>query len=191
MTIKPDWWIEQMAKQHAMIDPIEKRKNEGVSVGLSSYGYDVKAASDVRIFSNLNATEIDPKQFDTRMMVHATLQFDENDGIYVIIPPHSFALMRSVEYFKIPRNVTGLMTTKSTYARCGIVSPPTVLEAGWEGQITIEISNTTPLPARVYINEGIAQVLFFEASEHCNVSYADRKGKYQGQIGVTPPIAGK
>lgn len=183
--IKPDSWI----KEAGIIEPFcEGQVSEGViSYGLSSYGYDLTAAKEFKIFTNINATVIDPKCFDgDSMMVDAEVKYGWDGGGYVIIPPNSFALARTVEYIRMPRNAVGLMTVKSTYARCGIVSPPTVLEPEWEGHITIEISNTTPLPAKVYVNEGIAQVLFFQGDD-CLVSYADRKGKYQGQTGVTTP----
>jgi len=185
MTLLSDNQIQLLAR-HGMIEPFASHQSgKGViSFGVSSYGYDLTAASDFELFSNLNATVIDPKRFDRKAMVKAELMQDDS-GIFIIAPPHSFVLARTIEYLRIPRDVTGLMTTKSTYARCGIVSPPTVLEAGWEGQVTIEISNTTPLPARIYANEGIAQVLFFKSDEPCRVSYADRKGKYQGQTGIT------
>ena len=186
VTIKPDWWIERMAIEHGMIEPYTPRNDDVISVGVSSYGYDLTAAHEFKIFSNLNAVVIDPKNFNKRLLVDAELQTDDS-GIFIIAPPNSFVLARTVEYITMPRNVVGLMTVKSTYARCGIVSPPTVLEPEWEGHVTIEISNTTPLPARIYANEGIAQVIFFEASEACRVSYADRKGKYQGQRGITLP----
>jgi dCTP deaminase len=188
MTIKPDSWIEHMALEHGMIEPFiaEQMKQGLVSFGLSSYGYDVTAADEFKIFTNVNAVVIDPKAFDANSFIEGTLQSDGKSR-YIVAPPNSFVLARTIEYMRIPRNVVGLMTVKSTYARCGIVSPPTVLEPEWEGHITIEISNTTPLPARVYANEGIAQVLFFQADEFCRVSYADRKGKYQGQTGITLP----
>ena len=182
MTIKADVWIEAMARK-GMIEPFEPAiKREGViSYGLSSYGYDIRVADEFKIFTNVNSVVVDPKRFDENSFV--TFR-----GDVCIAPPNSFILARSLEYVRMPRNVTGLMETKSTYARCGVISPPTVLEAGWEGHITIEISNTTPLPARIYANEGIAQVLFFESDEACLVSYAERKGKYQGQLGITLPL---
>lgn len=190
MTIKPDSWIEYMALEHGMIEPFMSRNDAVISVGVSSYGYDLTAAHKFKIFSNINAVVIDPKNFDKKSMVNAELQQDAS-GVFIIAPPNSFVLAHTVEYLRIPRNVIGLMTVKSTYARCGIVSPPTVLEPEWEGHVTIEISNTTPLPARIYANEGIAQVLFFEADHACRVSYADRKGKYQGQTGITLPKVGR
>lgn len=188
MTLKPDSWIEKMVLEHDMIEPFSRQlvQQNVISYGLSSYGYDVSTADEFKIFLNVNAVVIDPKNFDERSFVEGKIHDDER-GRYCIIPPNSFALARSVEYIRMLPNVTGLMTTKSSYARCGIVSPPTVLEAGWEGHITIEISNTNPLPARIYANEGIAQVLFFMSDEPCMVTYADRKGKYQGQTGITLP----
>ncbi len=182
MSIKPDVWIERMAQQVKMIEPFESGQvRQGViSYGLSSYGYDIRVADEFKIFHNVNTTVVDPKNFDDASFV-------EFGGQICTIPPNSFALARSIEYLRMPRNVTGLVLGKSTYARCGIVTNFTPLEAGWEGHITIEISNTTPLPARIYANEGIAQVLFFAGDEPCRVSYADRKGKYQGQRGITLP----
>jgi dCTP deaminase len=182
MTIKPDIWIEKMALEHKMIDPfVAQLVREGsISYGLSSYGYDIRVADEFKIFHNVNSTVVDPKNFDDRSFVEFT-------GQTCTIPPNSFALARSVEYIRMPRDVTGVVLGKSTYARCGIVTNFTPLEAGWEGHITIEISNTTPLPARIYANEGIAQVLFFLSDEPCRISYADRKGKYQGQRGITLP----
>ncbi|HED03857.1 MAG TPA: dCTP deaminase [Candidatus Fraserbacteria bacterium] len=180
--IKNDRWIRQMAQQHALITPFEEKQvGRGViSYGLSSYGYDVRVAEDFKIFTNVNSTIVDPKNFDPRSFV-------DFQGEICIIPPHSFALARSVEYFKIPRNVTAICMGKSTYARCGIVCNVTPLEAGWEGQVTIEISNTTPLSAKIYANEGLCQVLFFESDEECEISYADRRGKYMRQRGITLP----
>lgn len=188
MSIKADRWIEKMALEQGMIEPFipEQARGSVVSYGISSYGYDVTAAEEFRIFTNVNSVVIDPKGFDANSFIEGTLHRDHR-GTYIIAPPNSFVLARTIEYMRLPREVVGLMTVKSTYARCGIVSPPTVLEPEWEGHITIEISNTTPLPARVYANEGIAQVLFFQSDEVCRVSYADRKGKYQGQTGITLP----
>lgn len=182
MSIKPDFWIEQMVRDYNMIEPYNEAltRNGVISYGPSSYGYDIRVADEFKIFTNVNSTVVDPKNFDERTFV-------EFKGEICIIPPNSFALARSVEYMRMPRNVTGIVLGKSTYARCGIVTNFTPLEAGWEGHITIEISNTTPLPARIYANEGIAQVLFFASDEPCRVSYADRKGKYQGQQGITLP----
>jgi len=182
MGLKPDHWIRKMAQEHGMIEPfVEKQQREGViSYGVSSYGYDMRVADEFRIFTNVYSTVVDPKDFNPRSLV-------EFKGDACIIPPNSFALARSVEYFRIPRNVLCLTVGKSTYARAGIVTNITPFEPGWEGYVTLEISNTTPLPAKIYANEGIAQVVFFEADDECEVSYADRAGKYQGQTGVTPP----
>ncbi len=173
-----------MARDHNMIDPFdESQVGDGVvSYGVSSYGYDMRVADEFRIFTNVHSSIVDPKAFDDR-------SFIEHRGDSCIIPPNSFALARSVEYFRIPRNVLTICVGKSTYARCGILTNVTPFEPQWEGFVTLEISNTTPLPARIYANEGIAQVLFFEADDDdvCEVSYADRKGKYQAQRGVTLP----
>ncbi len=180
--IKSDRWIKQMALDKGMIVPFEERQVRGgvISFGLSSYGYDIRIADEFKIFTNINNTIVDPKKFDPRSFV-------DFKGAVCIIPPNSFALGRSVEYFKIPRNVMCICTGKSTYARCGIITNVTPFEPEWEGYVTLEISNTTPLPARIYANEGIAQVLFFESDEACTVSYADRQGKYQGQQGIMLP----
>ena len=186
MSIKSDIWIERMAQEHSMIEPFESGQvREGViSYGLSSYGYDIRVATEFKIFTNINSTVVDPKNFDPNSFV-------EFQGSVCTIPPNSFALGRSIEYMRMPRNVTGLVLGKSTYARAGIVTNFTPLEASWEGHITIEISNTTPLPALIYANEGIAQILFFKSDDRCRVSYADRAdgkgGKYQGQTGITLP----
>ena len=182
MGLKPDHWIRRMAQEHGMIEPfVEKQQREGViSYGVSSYGYDMRVADEFRIFTNVYSTVVDPKDFNPRSLI-------EFQGDECIIPPNSFALARSVEYFRIPRNVLCITVGKSTYARTGIVTNITPFEPGWEGFVTLEISNTTPLPAKVYANEGISQLLFFEADDECEVSYADRAGKYQGQTGVTPP----
>ena len=182
MSVKPDRWIRKMAQEHRMIEPFEDRQvRDGViSYGVSSYGYDIRVADDFRIFTNVNSTIVDPKHFDSRSLV-------EFKGNVCLIPPNSFALGRSVEYFRIPRNVLTICLGKSTYARCGIIVNVTPFEPEWEGHVTIEISNTTPLPARIYANEGIAQVLFFQGDEACEVSYRDKKGKYQAQRGVTLP----
>jgi dCTP deaminase len=171
-----------MALEHGMIEPFAERQvREGViSYGLSSYGYDMRVASAFRVFTNVNSAMVDPKQFDERSFV-------EFEGDVCVIPPNSFALATSVEYFRIPRNVMTICVGKSTYARCGIITNVTPFEPEWEGHVTLEISNTTPLPAKIYAGEGISQVLFFESDEECEVSYADRKGKYQKQIGVTLP----
>ena len=171
-----------MALDKAMIVPFEERQvRKGViSYGLSSYGYDIRISDEFKIFTNINTTIVDPKSFDPRSFV-------DFKGPVCVIPPNSFALGRSVEYFKIPRNVMTLTVGKSTYARCGIITNVTPFEPEWEGFVTLEISNTTPLPARIYANEGIAQVLFFESDEACETSYADRQGKYQGQQGIVLP----
>ena len=182
MSIKPDHWIEKMALEHKMIEPFEPRQvSTGVvSYGLSSYGYDIRVADEFKIFTNVFTTVVDPKHFDDRSFV-------EFKGEICTIPPNSFALARTVEYFRIPRDVLTICVGKSTYARCGIIVNVTPFEPEWEGYATLEISNTTPLPARIYANEGIAQVIFFQASEVCRVSYADKKGRYQRQMGITLP----
>jgi dCTP deaminase len=182
MSIKPDKWITRMVREHNMIDPfVEQQKKDGkVSFGLSSYGYDIRISDEFKIFTNINSTVVDPKHFDSNT-------FQDFKGDVCIIPPNSFALGKSVEYFRVPRNVMTICVGKSTYARCGIITNVTPFEPEWEGFITLEISNTTPLPAKIYGNEGIAQVLFFESDEECMISYADRKGKYQGQLGITLP----
>ena len=171
-----------MALEKSMIKPFEDRqvRNRAISYGLSSYGYDIRIADEFKIFTNINTTIVDPKGFDPRSFV-------DYQGAVALIPPNSFALGRSVEYFKIPRNVLTICVGKSTYARCGIITNVTPFEPEWEGYVTLEISNTTPLPAKIYANEGIAQVLFFESDEPCLVSYADRQGKYQGQQGIVLP----
>ncbi len=182
MSIKPDRWIRKMAREHRMIEPFEDAQvRQGtVSYGVSSYGYDMRVAREFKIFTNVNNAIVDPKAFDEKSFVPF-------EGDVCIVPPNSFALARSVEYFRIPRNVITLCVGKSTYARCGIITNVTPFEPEWEGFVTLEISNTTPLPAKIYANEGIAQVLFFESDEPCEVSYKDRSGKYQGQVGVTTP----
>lgn len=182
MGLKPDHWIRRMAHEHGMIEPfVEKQVRQGViSYGVSSYGYDMRVADEFRVFTNVYNSIVDPKNF-------APDSFVEMQTDVCIIPPNSFALARSVEYFRIPRKVLTLCVGKSTYARSGIITNVTPFEPAWEGFVTLEISNTTPLPAKIYANEGIAQVIFFEADEECETSYADRAGKYQGQTGVTPP----
>ncbi len=184
MSIKSDRWIRRLAREHRMIDPFaDSQVREGViSYGVSSYGYDMRVAPEFKIFTNVLSAVVDPKQFDSRSFV-------EFSGPVCIVPPNSFALARSVEYFRIPRNVLTVCVGKSTYARCGIITNVTPLEPEWEGFVTLEISNTTPLPAKIYANEGIAQVLFFTADEgdECEQSYADKKGKYQAQTGITLP----
>ena len=181
-SIKADRWIKTMALEHGMIEPFEDRQvRQGViSYGLSSYGYDIRVANEFKVFTNINNTVVDPKNFDDRSFV------DMRTDI-CIIPPNSFALAKTVEYFRIPRDVLTVCVGKSTYARCGLIVNVTPFEPEWEGFVTLEISNTTPLPARVYANEGIAQVLFFQSDEPCEVSYADKKGKYQKQQGLTLP----
>ena len=182
MSIKSDRWIRKMATEHDMINPFsEKQVREGViSYGLSSYGYDLRVADEFRIFTNVNSTVVDPKKFDERSLVKV-----ESD--MCIVPPNSFALARSVEYFKIPRDVLTICVGKSTYARCGIIVNVTPFEPEWEGFVTLEISNTTPLPARIYANEGLCQILFFQSDEQCETSYKDKKGKYQAQMGIVLP----
>jgi dCTP deaminase len=182
MAIKSDRWIRKMAQEHDMINPFaEKQVREGVvSYGLSSYGYDLRVADEFKIFTNVNSVFIDPKKFDERSFV--SIQSD-----VCIVPPNSFALARSVEYFKIPRDILTICVGKSTYARCGIIVNVTPFEPEWEGFVTLEISNTTPLPARVYANEGLCQILFFQGDEPCETSYKDKKGKYQNQQGIVLP----
>jgi dCTP deaminase len=184
MSVKPDHWIRRMSLEHKMIEPFTDRQvREGViSYGVSSYGYDIRVADEFRIFTNVNSTIVDPKHFDPRSLV-------EFKGDVCLVPPNSFALARSIEYFRIPRNVLTICLGKSTYARCGIIVNVTPFEPEWEGFVTLEISNTTPLPAKIYANEGVAQMLFFESDEVCETSYKDRGGKYQGQLGVTLPKA--
>ena len=186
MSIQPDSWISLMAKQHGMIDPfVEKQvrsdannKSKVVSYGVSSYGYDLRVANEFKIFTNVLSSIVDPKKFDENSFVTVC-------GDVCIVPPNSFALARSVEYFKIPRDVLTICLGKSTYARCGIIVNVTPFEPEWEGHVTLEISNTTPLPAKIYANEGIAQVIFFKADKSCDVSYAQRSGKYMKQTGIT------
>jgi len=180
MAIKSDRWIKKMALDSRMIEPfVEAQISQGViSYGLSSYGYDIRAAEEFKIFTNIHTCIVDPKDFDPKSFVNFK-------GSTCIIPPNSFVLGRSVEFFRIPRRIMTLCVGKSSYARCGIITNVTPLEPEWEGYITLEISNTTPLPARIYANEGIAQILFFESDDECSVSYADKKGKYQNQTGIT------
>ncbi|NIR61776.1 MAG: dCTP deaminase [Gammaproteobacteria bacterium] len=188
MSIKPDHWIRRMAEAHGMIEPFEPdqvRDGGGrplISYGTSSYGYDIRCSDEFKIFTNINSAIVDPKDFDEGSFV-------DTQTDVCIIPPNSFALARTVEYFRIPRSVLTICLGKSTYARCGIIVNVTPLEPEWEGHVTLEISNTTPLPAKIYADEGIAQVLFFEADEPCETSYKDRGGKYQAQRGVTLPKA--
>jgi len=182
MSIKSDRWIRQMSVEHGMIEPfVDGQVSAGiVSYGLSSYGYDIRVADEFKVFTNINNTVIDPKAFDPRSFVDIRADV-------CIVPPNSFALARTIEYFRIPRDVLTVCLGKSTYARCGIIVNVTPFEPEWEGFVTLEISNTTPLPAKIYANEGIAQVLFFQSDEVCERSYADKKGKYLKQTGVTLP----
>jgi dCTP deaminase len=182
MGLKPDRWISKMAVEQKMIEPFTQGQvSKGViSYGVSSYGYDIRVADEFKIFTNVFGAIVDPKQFDPKSMV-------DFGGEVCVIPPNSFALARSVEYFRIPRKVLTVCLGKSTYARCGIIVNVTPFEPEWEGFVTLEISNTTPLPAKIYANEGIAQVLFFEADEECEISYADKKGKYQRQQSIVLP----
>ncbi|MBH97679.1 MAG: dCTP deaminase [Rhodospirillaceae bacterium] len=186
MTIKSDRWIQRMAVEEGMIEPFEASqvrevgKEPVISYGTSSYGYDVRCASDFKIFTNINSAVVDPKNFVESSFVNKSSDI-------CVVPPNSFALARTVEYFRIPRNVLTICLGKSTYARCGIIVNVTPLEPEWEGHVTLEFSNTTPLPARIYANEGVAQMIFFESDEVCATSYSDRGGKYQGQKGVTLP----
>ena len=188
MSIKSDSWIRRMADEHGMIEPFEAGQISSmgadriISYGTSSYGYDIRCSDEFKIFTNINSAVVDPKNFDESSFV-------DYQGDVCIIPPNSFALARTIEYFRIPRNVLTICLGKSTYARCGIIVNVTPFEPEWEGYVTLEFSNTTPLPAKIYANEGVAQVIFFEANEPCEVSYKDRRGKYQGQTGVTLPKA--
>ena len=182
MGLKPDHWIRKMAAEEGMIEPFaDNQVRDGViSYGVSSYGYDIRVANEFKIFTNVFSAVVDPKNFDPNSMV-------DFKGEICVIPPNSFALARTVEYFRIPREVLTICLGKSTYARCGIIVNVTPFEPEWEGYVTLEISNTTPLPARIYANEGIAQVLFFQADGVCDVSYADKKGKYQKQEAIVLP----
>ena len=188
MSIKSDTWIRRMVDESRMIEPFEADQISSmgadriISYGTSSYGYDIRCSDEFKIFTNINSAVVDPKDFDESSFV-------DYQGDVCIIPPNSFALARTIEYFKIPRNVLTICLGKSTYARCGIIVNVTPFEPEWEGYVTLEFSNTTPLPAKIYANEGVAQVIFFEADEPCEVSYKDRRGKYQGQTGVTLPKA--
>jgi len=189
MTIKSDKWIRRMAAETGMIEPFEpdqvrtgKNNDRLISYGTSSYGYDVRCSNEFKVFTNIHSATVDPKNFDEKSFVDVT-------GDECIIPPNSFVLARTVEYFRIPRNVLTICLGKSTYARCGIIVNVTPLEPEWEGHVTLEFSNTTSLPAKIYSNEGVAQMLFLESDEVCEVSYKDRGGKYQGQKGVTLPKA--
>ena len=184
MSIKSDSWIRRMVDECGMIEPFEAGQISSmgadriISYGTSSYGYDIRCSDEFKIFTNINSAVVDPKDFDESSFV-------DYQGDVCIIPPNSFALARTIEYFRIPRNVLTICLGKSTYARCGIIVNVTPFEPEWEGYVTLEFSNTTPLPAKIYANEGVAQVIFFEADEPCDVSYKDRRGKYQGQTGVT------
>jgi len=187
MSIKSDKWISRMSKDHQMIEPfsenqvrLDENGNKLISYGVSSYGYDVRCSNEFKVFTNIHSVVVDPKSFDEKSFVDI-----ESD--ICVIPPNSFALARTVEYFKIPRNVLTVCLGKSTYARCGIIVNVTPLEPEWEGHVTLEFSNTTNLPAKIYAGEGVAQMLFFESDEECEISYKDRGGKYQGQTGVTLP----
>ena len=182
MGLKSDTWIKQMARERRMIEPFVERqvRQDVISYGVSSYGYDVRVADEYKIFTNVHSAIVDPKHFDPKSMVDFV-------GEVCVIPPNSFVLAKTVEYFRIPRQVLTICLGKSTYARCGLIVNVTPFEPEWEGYVTLEISNTTPLPAKVYSNEGIAQVLFFEADAMCEVSYADKKGKYQHQQSIELP----
>jgi dCTP deaminase len=182
VSIRPDHWIARMVREHGMIEPFQETqvKDGVISYGLSSYGYDLRVSDEFKIFTDVYGVTVDPKNFDPRSFVDWT-------GATCVVPPNSFALARSIEYFRIPRNVLTVCVGKSTYARCGIIVNVTPFEPEWEGHVTLEISNTTPLPAKIYAEEGIAQVLFFESSDPCETSYADREGKYQAQRGLTLP----
>src|SRR5437899_1303429 len=182
MSIKSDRWIKRMATEHRMIEPFaDGQVRAGViSFGVSSYGYDMRVAPEFKIFTNALSAVVDPKHFDPKSFVEFT-------GEVCIVPPNSFALARSVEYFRIPRNVLTVCVGKSTYARCGIITNVTPFEPEWEGYVTLEISNTTPLPAKIYADDGIAQVIFYECDTPCDVSYADRNGKYMNQVGIVGP----
>lgn len=188
MAIKPDHWIKKMALKYQMIDPFEDtqcrstERGNIISYGVSSYGYDVRCANEFKIFTNINSAIVDPKAFDEN-------SFIDLKTAVCIIPPNSFVLARTIEYLRIPRNILTICLGKSTYARCGIIVNVTPLEPEWEGHVTLEFSNTTPLPAKIYANEGVAQIIFLEAQEICTTSYRDRQGKYQGQMGVTLPRA--
>ena len=186
MAIKSDKWIKKMSSEYDMISPFtdEQIKTGTISYGVSSYGYDIRVADEYKIFTNVNNSVVDPKNFDENSFV-------DFKGDVCIVPPNSFALARSVEYFKIPRKVLTICVGKSTYARCGIIVNVTPFEPEWEGYVTLEISNTTPLPAKIYSNEGLCQVLFFESDEDCDTSYKDKSGKYLKQVGITLPKINK
>lgn len=186
MSIKADRWIREMAEKHGMIEPFEPKQvrrhqnQKVISFGTSSYGYDVRCATEFKIFTNIHSATVDPKNFDEQSFVDRT-------GDTCVIPPNSFALASTIEYFRIPSDVLTICVGKSTYARCGIIVNVTPLEPEWEGHVTLEFSNTTNLPAIIYANEGVAQMLFFQSDEYCETTYKDRGGKYQGQTGVTLP----
>ena len=182
MGVKPDWWIREMVQKHKMIEPFvdHQVRHDVISYGLSSYGYDVRVTDEFKIFTNVHSAIVDPKHFNSN-------SFIDFKGPVCVIPPNSFVLARTIEYFRIPRNVITICLGKSTYARCGLIVNVTPFEPEWEGYVTMEISNTTPLPARVYAHEGIAQVVFLEADDECETSYADRKGKYQKQENIVLP----
>ncbi|MCX6994376.1 MAG: dCTP deaminase [Chlamydiae bacterium] len=186
MSLKEDRWIREMAQKNKMIEPFEEKQvsksssSKVISYGLSSYGYDLRVSNEFKVFTNIYGSIVDPKNFDPCAFIDIVADV-------CIIPPNSFALARSIEYFRIPRNVLTICIGKSTYARCGIIVNVTPFEPSWEGYVTLEISNTTPLPAKIYANEGLAQVLFFEASNPCETSYAERNGKYMMQTGITIP----
>jgi len=186
MSIKPDHWIKKMAEEQGMIEPfVEENVSDNViSYGISSYGYDLRVSDEYKIFTNVNNSIVDPKDFDPQ-------SFIDYKGDVCIVPPNSFALARSVEYFRIPRSILTICLGKSTYARCGIIVNVTPFEPEWEGHVTLEISNTTPLPAKIYSNEGLCQVIFFESDEVCTTSYKDKLGKYQGQQGITTAAVSK
>lgn len=186
MTIKSDKWIEYMSKNHDMINPFLNKQinsynnNKIISYGTSSYGYDIRSDSEFKIFTNINSTIVDPKKFSEKSFINFS-------GNICIIPPNSFVLAKTIEHFKIPRNILAICVGKSTYARCGIIVNVTPFEPEWEGYATLEFSNTTPLPAKIYSNEGVAQLIFFESNDTCNISYSDRNGKYQNQYDITLP----
>jgi dCTP deaminase len=206
MGLKPDHWIKKMAREHGMIEPfVEQQVRErdpappgyythptpppAISYGVSSYGYDIRASDEFRVFTNAHCAEVNPKALDERAMVTAELHTDEY-GTFAYIPPNSFMLSRSLEYIRMPRNVSGFIQCKSTYIRAGVLIPPTVLEAGWHGHIALEVANVTPLPARVYANEGLCQVIFHEGDEAPEIAYGERDGDgryYRGQVGITLP----
>ena len=183
MAIMSDKWIRKMALEHGMIEPFSEKQVSGgkISYGLSSYGYDIRIADEFKIFTNIHSAIVDPKNFDTRSFIDVKADV-------CVIPPNSFALAKTIEYFRIPRNILTVCVGKSTYARCGIIVNVTPFEPEWEGIVTLEVSNTTPLPAKIYAGEGISQVLFFEGNEPCETSYADRNGKYQSQKGLQLPL---